>query len=222
MPRQETAVGLVNEISKLTARLVETGMVDDQNTVTRTVLQGRGWYVAQPGADMSIALKKRPYAEVYHELARTGNYALHLLDGALVQFSYAGTANTVERHRLAYLPAPDLEPYQNDPDLYFGEHHFVDIVGHQVMPVPLRFDYDAREGVSKDLIHPVSHVTLGQYQHCRVPATRAVRPSEFVSFVLRNFYSTPERPQEEFVSELDLGSSSITANEAALAHVALP
>jgi hypothetical protein len=222
VPRQDTAVGLVNEISRLTARLVETGMVDDQNVVALTLLQGRGWSVAQPGADMSIALKKRPYAEVYRELASTGNYTLHLLDGALVQFSYSGTSDKVERHRLAYLPAPDLEPYQNDPDLYFGEHHFVDIVGYQVMPVPLRFDYDARVGVSKDMVHPVSHVTLGQYQHCRVPATRAVRPSEFVSFVLRNFYSTPERPQEEFVSELVLGFPSITTNEAARAHVALP
>lgn len=197
-------------------------MVDDQNAVVPAQHPERRWTVAQPGADMSLALKKRPYAEIYEELARTGNYAMHLLDGALIQFSYAGTASGIERHRLAYLPAPDLEPYQNDPELYFGENHFVDIVGHQVMPVPVRFDFDARPGVAQDLIHPVSHVTLGQYQHCRVPVTRAVSPSEFVTFVIGSFYSTPDRPQDPFVSSSYLGMPTITPKEAARTHVALP
>jgi hypothetical protein len=178
--------------------------------------------VAQPGADMSIALKKRPYAEIYEDLAFTGNYALHLLDGALIQFSYAGSSAGVEQHRLAYMPAPDLEPYQNDPDLYFGEHHFVDVVGHQVMPVPVRFDFDARPGVPQDITHPVSHITLGQYQHCRVAATRAVTPSEFMNFVLGSFYSTPDRQPPTFRSQVLLGQATITPNELARTHLALP
>lgn len=171
---------------------------------------------------MSIALKKVPYAQVYADLVTTNNFAMRMLDGALLQFSYEGDGVGIERRRLAYLPAPDLEPYQNDPELYFGENHFVDIVGYQVMPVPVRFDFDARPGVAQDLAHPVSHVTFGQYQHCRVPATRAVTPSEFMSFILGSFYSTPERPHAPFVSTVPTGSATITAAEAAGTHIALP
>lgn len=218
---QNVAVALAKEIAGLTARLVETGMVDDQNVVVPSQLPERRWRVAQPGADMSLALKKQPYADIYTDLARTGNYAMHLLDGALIQFSYAGGPAGIEQHRLAYLPAPDLEPYQNDPELYFGENHFVDIVGHQVMPVPVRFDFDARPGVARDLVHPVSHITLGQYQHCRVPVTRALTPSEFMSFVLGSFYSIPDRPRQRFQSGVFAGQMTITPNEAASMHIAL-
>lgn len=216
------AIDLVKEISRLTVRLVELGMVDDQNVSVMTQQAGRRWRVAQSGADMSVALKKQPYADVYEELATSGNYTLHMLDGALIQFSYAGGRAGIEQHRLAYLPAPDLEPYQNDPELYFGENHFVDIVGHQVMPVPIRFDFDARPGVASDVTHPVSHVTLGQYQHCRVPVTRAILPSEFITFILQSFYSTPDHPQESFSSRILSSPRTITHNESGLTHIALP
>lgn len=219
---QRTGLALESEIQGLTAQLVGASMVDSQNSVVFTQHAGRTWRVAQRGADMSIALKKLPYAQVYADLVATNNFAMRMLDGALIQLSYEGGHGGIERHRLAYLPAPDLEPYQNDPELYFGENHFVDIVGYQVMPVPVRFDFDARPGVAQDVVHPVSHVTFGQYQHCRVPATRAVTPSEFLSFVLSSFYSTPEHPQKRFASTVSVGAATITTAEASHTHIALP
>lgn len=218
----QLGVEILKEISSLTTELVGASMVDSQNFVAVTKHAGRVWRVAQPGADMSIALKKVPYAQIYADLAATNNYALRMLDGALIQFSYEGIGRSIERHRLAYLPAPDLEPYQNDPELYFGEQHFVDIVGHQVMPVPVRFDFDARPESVEDVVHPVSHVTFGQYQHCRVPVTRAVAPSEFLSFILSSFYSTPDHPYGRFDSRVVLGEPTITEAESGYAHVALP
>ena len=220
VPRQSgLPLRLVGEISLLTARLVEIGLVDDQNVVAHRLLPDSRWAVTQPGADMSIALKKQPYVEIYGALVGSGNYAMQLLDGALIQMSYSGDDRGIDRHRLAYLPAHDLEPFQTDPELYLGEHHFIDVVGHQVMPVPLRFDYDSRDGVARDIIHPVSHLTLGQYQHCRIPATGPVTPSAFVSFILASFYSTPTQAQEHFISEVEFGEITITRGEESRTHV---
>lgn len=36
----------------------------------------------------------------------------------------------------------------------------------------------------------LSHLTLGQYENCRVPVTAPLTPYWFVAFVLRNFYHT--------------------------------
>ncbi|MDL5486024.1 DUF2290 domain-containing protein [Microbacterium wangruii] len=74
----------------------------------------------------------------------------------------------------------------------------------------------------RDVVHPVSHVAFGQHQHCRVRAVRAVTPSEFLSFILASFYSTPEHPQTWFVSSMSVGAATITVAEAAHAHIALP
>lgn len=221
MSRSRSAAALLKEIAAISRKLIEDGLVDDQNVVSLSYFPGNRWALAQPGADMSVALKKLPYAEIYTDLAASGNYTLHMLDGALIQFSYSGKDTLIEQHRLAYLPAPDLEPYQNDPDLYFGENHFVEIVGHQVMPVPVRFDFDSRPGVAIDGTHPVSHVTLGQYKHCRVAATRAITPSEFMTFILNSFYSTPTHPTAQFTSSISGLPITITPNEASATHLAL-
>lgn len=214
MPAQQLALDIAREIREITRQLVTVGLVDNQNSVVHLPGSEGRWQVTQSGADMSVALRKAPYAEVYLDLAASNNYALLLLDGAMIQFSYSGQRRQIVQHRLAYLPSPDLLPYQNDPELYFGEHHFVDVVGHQVVPVPIRLDFDNRPDVPVDVVHPVSHMTLGQYQHCRIPVTRAVTPVEFTRFIIGNFYSTPAEPRHTFGAHVSgTWPSTITAAE---------
>lgn len=222
MTDPKIAKDLHRELQGLIGHLVELGMVDRQHFPSIQTGSNGEWTVAQPGASLSLSLKKRPYEEIYLELAGSKSYSMLLLDGALLQFAYSGVHESIMRHRLAYFPSPTLEPYQNDPDLYLRELHFVDIVGYQVVPVPVRFDFDIREGVAVDMLHPAAHLTLGQYQHCRVPISRPASPSEFTEFIIQSFYSTPDMAPLALHQHLAQLPTTITKAESQKVHIAMP
>jgi len=127
---------------------------------------------------------------IYNELLRTEAYNLLMLDGALIQMSYRVKNDLVETHRLAFFPSPYLEGFQNEPDLYIEELVYAEVIWKNIVPFPLRFDFDSREGVYEELRHPKSHLTLGQYKNCRIPVCAPLTPYHFVSFLLRHFYHT--------------------------------
>ena len=186
-----TAQAIHREILDLTAYLVEIGFVDNQRYPEIVYGARKAWIVNLAGPKHHFGLKKEPYEEIYWKYVAAQCYNMLLLDGAMVQLHYEGIGTNIVKHRLAYLPSPSLRPYQDDPELYFLEQHFVDIVGYQVVPVPIRYDFDNTAGTPVDVIHPVSHLTLGQYKHCRIPVTGPMPPRIFVEFILHNFYSTP-------------------------------
>lgn len=207
------------ELMDLTVDLIELGLVDHQNYPSIIEGSDDSWQVARSHAQLHLSLKDRPYEDVYLDLIGAQSYSLLFLDGAMVEFSYQGSGDTVIRHRLAYLPSPSLRPFQDDPELYLLEQHFVEIVGHQVVPVPVRFDFDNRIGVPTDVIHPVSHVTLGQYRHCRIPVARPLSPKTFVEFLLNSFYSTPDSERIALKGHVPLWESTITPRERGGVHI---
>ena len=66
----------------------------------------------------------------------------------------------------------------------------MDVIKKNIVPFPIRFDYDCRDEVVVNITHPKSHLTLGQYQNCRVPVSAPLTPYIFALFILRNFYNT--------------------------------
>jgi len=42
----------------------------------------------------------------------------------------------------------------------------------------------------KELEHPKSHLSLGQYENCQIPVSAPLTPACFMGFILRNFYNT--------------------------------
>ena len=91
-----------------------------------------------------------------------------------------------------------------------------------IVPFPIRFDFDADDKRHVDLSHPKSHLTLGQYQNCRIPVSAPITPIVFVKFILRNFYNTAYHLYE---ADLDLPvtyfGESITEGEQAIPHLRL-
>lgn len=212
------AAQIFRETQHCATKLTESGLMDAINFLSLSAMPNDEWVINLPGADYSRLLKNRPYKEIYEIAREEGAYCYLLPDGALVQLYYQGRGEKLLRSRIACLPSPSLEPFQHDPDLYLRDVQFIDIVGHQVVPVPIRFDYDDRDGVPVDVSHPVSHLTLGQYQHCRIPVTHPVSPSRFLDFLIRNFYSTPEFVTLEFKNFSGLLTETITPNELNLSH----
>lgn len=189
-----TALGrvLVDEITETTNSLVELGFADDQN-YPYEVEQDRTTLVRYPSTvAFATYLKDVPYEDVYSTQLQARAFNVRMIDGALLQMLYEvdkGAAALV-RSRLAFLPAPNLLSFQDNADLYEDEALYADVLDRRIVTVPLRFDFDARPGVTKPIEHPMAHLTLGQYGGCRIPASSPPTPYLFVRFILQSFYNS--------------------------------
>lgn len=212
------------QIDSIVEHLVEVGLSDDQNFPY--LREGRGGYVevAFDGTqDISVALRNIPYTELYAGLLKDRIYSVKMPDGALLQLLYRFSYGVLLQHRLAFFPSPDLEEFQDNPDIYLEEEVFLELVSRQVVPFPIRFDYDARDPEGRLLAHPKSHLTLGQYENCRIPVSSPLTPIQFVEFILRNFYRAAfEKYCGNFPKANESFVKSILPEEEALIHIVIP
>ena len=213
-----------SQIDRLVRRLVENGLADDQTCAFRQDGRNRAVEITFPGADfVSVALRDRPYDEIYDELSRNRAYNLKLLDGGLIQMMYTFQNRTLISHRLAFFSSPYLDEFQNDPEIYMDDENYADVVARNIVAFPIRFDYDAQAHTRQEIAHPKSHLTLGQYRNCRIPVTAPLTPEHFMDFILRNFYHTA------FTQFADRSPSfsrsfadSILQSERGLIHMTIP
>lgn len=218
-PTEAIAHGVLSELRARTAELIEAGLADEYSFPV--LRRGRDHVTVEPDVSVDASvLKAKSYAELYEAQLRNRAFNARLPDGGLLQLSYRFQDGALSTHRLAFLPSPFLQSYQEEQEIYIRSEPFAEVVGHQLMAVPIRFDFDAREGVASPDNHPVSHVTLGQYRHCRIPVSGGVTPSAFIEFVLRHFYSTPDSPAMHFPgSKLSAFTDTILPSEQRGSHI---
>ncbi|AAF85461.1 hypothetical protein XFUD_11610 [Xylella fastidiosa] len=211
------------DIDGLISKLIEQGVCDDSNFSAIRCSGGKTEISFSGAQHLSIALRDIEYTEMYSALADKRSYNMKLIDGALLQMMYRLENDGLLQHRLGFYPAPHLRPFQDDPDTYVCDALFIEIVERRIVPFPLRFDFDAREGIYVDGAHPKSHLTLGDVTGCRIPVSAPLTPRWFVEFILRHFYQTK---QHDFISGLPQHSikfaTSITRHEADLMHLVIP
>ena len=213
----------LDQINRLVRHLVEKGLADDQRSAFR-----RGTSVVEVTFDsagqVSAALGNASYAKVYEDFARKRVFNAKLLDGALIQMMYKFADNELQQHRLAFFPTPHLERFARRPDTHLRDQLYADIVGRNVLPLPVRFDFEARDERYREVAHPKSHLTLGEYAECRIPVSAPLTPHRFIDFILRSFYQT--RSGDEFVAELPRFAGrfadSIALAERNVLHVVVP
>lgn len=211
------------QIEGITTSLVECSLCDEQN-FPAVKMSGRHTLITIPnGPDLSIALKSGvDYREIYQRLDQTRAFNFRMLDGAIVQLLYDFVGNDLNSHRLSYFPSPSLEPFQNEPELYEDDEIYADILNKNVVPFPIRFDYSADIRKHVDVHHPKSHLTLGQYQNCRIPVFSPITPIVFARFLLRNFYNTAYCAHEANIKiPTTFFPSSITRSEQDIPHLVL-
>lgn len=211
------------EIQSLTTALVEGGFADDQNFPIRTGSSSSAFITYPSRVPQSYALRERPYTETYEYLRQERSFNVLLLDGGLIQISYEFADDSIRRHRLAFLPSPSLLPFQREPELYMEDERYLHVLDERIVTVPLRFDFDIRPGVPVSLDHPASHLTLGQYEGCRIPVTAPVSPAIFLDFVFRNFYNAVACQITNCRGVLPLYlDTCITADECGVIHICVP
>jgi hypothetical protein len=93
----------------------------------------------------------------------------------------------LRKHRVSYFPSPCLPSYDECSELYENDEIYLELLATNLVRFPIRFDFDKDN--NKNIIHPISHVTFGQFEGCRIPVSMPVTPRKFLLFILRNFYS---------------------------------
>lgn len=208
------------QITDLIERLIIASIsVKQFNPAIRTIAGGAIQIGGRPGT--AVAMRDIPYEDIYRELDSHDAYHVKLVDGGLLLFQYSFRPDkTLEQHRLAYFPSPVLPTVDEAPALYEQDELYGDITARRLVRFPVRFDYAPDEKV--DVLHPASHLTLGQYESCRIPVTGPLGPSSFGMFIIRNFYfRTYKRHKNNFDRRpvnIDR-TETISANEQRVTHI---
>jgi hypothetical protein len=211
----------LKQINELTETLVELSLSNEQNfPSTHGDLKSEFEISVGNAAATTIALKNVAYRDIYGELDAARCFNFKMLDGALVLLRYRFRSAKISGHSLAYFPSPDLEHFQNEPELYWEDEIYADIIAKNIVAFPIRFDFSDDAAKFVDVHHPYSHLTLGQYENCRIPVCSPLGPLLFGSFILRNFYNTAFRKYSDKIP----GSSvtfekTITVNERKIPHL---
>jgi hypothetical protein len=210
-----------SQINTITQKLIAVGLSVRQKFPSCNSIGRDSYEIAYHGVrDLSIVLRNVEYAEVYQELDGSENYNVKMIDGALIQLLYTYKSFILSSHRLAFFPSPFLYDFQNEPEIYEEDEIYADIIAKNILPVPVRFDYDPEN--YQELDHPKCHLTLGQFKNCRIPVCSPITPSVFIAFILRSFYNTAFR---KFTDELNLSSGlfdeTISPMEKKIMHLAI-
>jgi hypothetical protein len=211
----------LKQIYDLTEALVGLSLSNEQNfPATHGNINAGFEITVSTAAGMSVALKNVAYRDIYVELEKARCFNVKMLDGALISLRYRFRAGVVCEHSLSYFPSPDLEHFQNEPDIYLEDEIYADVVARNIVPFPVRFDFSDDEEKFVDVHHPYSHLTLGQYENCRIPVCSPLGPLAFGGFILRNFYNTAFRKYSEQIPASTLAfAKTITLNERNIPHL---
>jgi hypothetical protein len=209
------------DIKQLTTQLISISLSAQQNFPTISDIGNNIYEINYAGmSNISIALKNLPYKDIYNELEKGKNYNIKMIDGALIQMLYRYEETTLLSHRLAFFPSPDLEAFQNEPEIYEKDELYADILDKNIVAFPIRFDYDPAN--FQEIEHPKCHLTLGQFKNCRIPVSLPLTPSNFIAFVLRNFYNTAfQKYSNQIRFQNILFDETITIAEKNLLHMAI-
>lgn len=226
------AKDIYSQVNKITSNLIELGLCMDQNFPSIKDLSSSikevNIGVAESSHNSSIFLKNIPYNDMYNELFRLRMFNIKMIDGALIQMQYRFKHDSIESHRLAFFPSPNLYTFQNAPEIYMEDDIYSDILDARIVNVPLRFDFDDSEDqngnkVAKPVIHPISHLTIGQYKNCRIPVSSAITPYQFIEFIIRNFYNTAfEKYSDKLIRDKSCFDICICRDEKKIFNVCSP
>lgn len=186
-----TPQGVRKQLDDIYSRLIVTNLSVKQFYPRLQNLLGGGVSIGSLPSS-SVSLRDISYEDIYKEIEGNDGYHIKLPDGGLLVFQYTFDGNEMlKKHRLCYFPSYILPSIDEAPQLYENDEIYGDVTVKKLVRFPIRFDYDLASHIEVE--HPVSHLTLGQYENCRIPVDGAVSPNAFVMFLLRNFYSRSYR-----------------------------
>lgn len=214
---------IYRQIRNLTADLIATGICDDQNFPNIIKLSGNCKRIGIADMNTNIFLKNVAYKDMYDEMNKMRAFNIKMIDGAMILMQYRFHKQQLLACRLSFFPSPDLQEFQNNPKIYLEDEIYTDVVDKRIVSFPIRFDYDNSSEVVREIEHPMSHLTLGQYKNCRIPVSSAITPYHFLSFIVVNFYHTAyKKYSSKLTCYKECFEDSIVDAEREIMHVNTP
>ncbi|GAA2843637.1 DUF2290 domain-containing protein [Pediococcus damnosus] len=179
-----------------------------------------------PNLDKNLFFANISYEDMWEKMNCNKQYTCKLVDGGLLTllYTFSYVSGEMVNSRLSFFPCYETPSLDDCPNDYDTDITYLDVFNEQSYPSAIRFDYDPSQTAVKDIVHPSTHLTLGQFEHCRIPLQSPLTPLQFFSFIIRNFYNSKYSLWQSQISSIcykDLAfNNTISINEQKIVHLA--
>lgn len=206
---------LIKDINNVLTELRKMYYIRDELGISAKDISGKGFVISFEGkSDINNIMYDihLPVSSIMDELLRERQYTVLLYDRSIIQVEFTIKNGEIVKERLLFLKKHnkiwDKEEIRMSDAA--DEDWFADEDG---IPVFLRVDYDPKSHIECD--HAATHLTISNYETCRIPIQNVVSFSEFVRFVLFHFYG---RKLEMPIFRIDK-NNTITELERKMIHL---
>ena len=152
---------------------------------------------------------------IMKELLQNQQYSILLYDRSLIQFEFIIENDIITKQRMLFIKRhnkiwdkEEIVSISALQDVDFFDYFFES----EGIPTMIRIDYDQEN--SRDCVHPISHMTLSNYETCRIPIKSLMSCTKFVLMILYHFYDL--KIEDKFD---DIVENTITENERNMIHL---
>lgn len=179
---------VLDDINKTIKELYSKGIVRDYLGVSVSGTGKNSFAITYSGKNSSSSVvydKHITVSEIMDVLLKELQYTVLLYDKSLFQAEFEISDNKIIKERLVFIKKhnriwnmKEIEEYESTDEDWFAEQEGV--------PIMIRIDFAPKEHVEGK--HAATHLTISNHESCRVPVKGIVSFSEFVRFVLLQFY----------------------------------
>ena len=188
------AIHLSRDINHIIYELIGISFCLDQNYATI-----KNTCVTWTGNKYNYSIYRGlSYRETHRQILQNREYIMLFEDNSAVQLYYELNKynSSIIEHSLTFLPSPDIEGLTY-----------------------LRFDFDGKKVNYIDCLHPYSHMHIGLENDSRIPILGPVTPSNFVKFILKNFYRDIYKEVDSKFKVYKIGTRTLSEKEEQHLHL---
>ena len=151
--------------------------------------------------------------DIMKELLYQREYNILFYDRSIIQYEFLIENGKIKKERLIFIKKHNY--LWSKEEISEKELHDIELDWFQEengIPTIIRIDYDTEN--FEDVLHPITHMTLSNYDECRIPMMGAMSLYNFINFVLNFFYNESLSFKSAF-SEVDI---TISDNERKRLH----
>ena len=152
--------------------------------------------------------------KIMSTLLERKEYNILLYNRSIIQYDFMIKDGKIIKERLTFIKKHNYlwtkEEISNMDINNFETDWFDNEMG---IPVMIRVDYDEDNHI--DVIHPITHMTLSNYDECRIPMMGPISLYNFIDFILNFFYDD----RLDFKSKFEKNDITITENEKKRIHL---
>ena len=132
--------------------------------------------------------KLLPIEVVMNTLLEKKEYNILLYDRSIIQYDFIIKDGKIIKERLIFIKKHNYLWSQDEIiEKDMNEFEIDWFTEERGIPIVIRIDFDEQNHI--DVIHPSSHMTLSNYDECRIPMMGPVSLYDFLNFILNFFYN---------------------------------